>query len=116
MLFLHPLEPVRPCPASLAWHPPVAPPRLARPMQVRALPAGFRAEHSARGLEARIERRQAARSAGHLRVVREAEAVVVAVCLAGEGRRELLVAVGVREPPGPVWRDVDAGIARGDPS
>ena len=47
VLLPHPLEPVRPCPASLPWHAAVASPLLARPMEVRALPAGLRAEHGA---------------------------------------------------------------------
>src|SRR5258708_25274948 len=50
VLLPHPLDPRRPCPPSLPGRAPVARPRLARSVQVRALPAGLRSELGARGL------------------------------------------------------------------
>ena len=67
VLLPHPIEPVRPCPAALPWHPPVARPRLAGAMEVRALPARLRAEHGARGLETRRAARTGAAAVPRLR-------------------------------------------------
>ena len=97
----------------------VAPGTLPRPTgleNVGPLPAGLGPKDRAGLLEPAMQRREAARTARQIGIVRVAQPVIVPVGLACQPGREARVSIDVAEPPGALGPDIHTRVAGGDPA